>query len=67
MASMIPIYGPQMRQLTPENVRGFNHSQKTILSTTNDKIAYKQFGNAVNVKMIERCASFLINNEPLFV
>ena len=27
------------------------------------KIAYKQFGNAVNTVMIERAARFLINNE----
>jgi site-specific DNA-cytosine methylase len=32
----------------------------------NEKNIYKQVGNAVNVKMIERCARFMVLGESLF-
>lgn len=66
MASMIPIYGPKMRQLTPRECARLQSFPENFIIHENDKIAYKQFGNAVNVKMIENSARFLINNEPLF-
>ena len=30
-----------------------------------EKHVYRQVGNAVNVKMVERCARFLVMGEPL--
>ena len=73
MASMIPIYGPQKRHLTPREcarLQSFPDTYKIFGENEKndkyDKIAYKQFGNAVNVKMIEQCAKFLINGECLF-
>tara|TARA_Y100000389_G_scaffold204032_1_gene254606 strand:+ start:1300 stop:2553 length:1254 start_codon:yes stop_codon:yes gene_type:complete len=66
MASMIPVYGPLSKTLSPkECMRLQSFSENTILHE-NVKIAYKQLGNAVNVTMINRCARFLIYNEPLF-
>lgn len=66
MASMIPVYGPLSKTLSPkECMRLQSFSESTILHE-NDKIAYKQLGNAVNVTMINRCARFLIFNDPLF-
>ena len=62
--SMIPIYGPKNRKLTPIELlrlQSFNDDFK--YDKTN---IYKQLGNAVNVKMIEQCARFLLYNEPLF-
>lgn len=67
MASMIPIYGPKSRMLTPRECARLQSFPEDYIIHTNDKIAYKQFGNAVNVRMIERSARFLILNEPLFV
>lgn len=66
MASMIPIYGPKSRQLTPRECARLQSFPENYIINENDKIAYKQFGNAVNVKIIEKSARFLINNEPLF-
>jgi DNA (cytosine-5)-methyltransferase 1 len=66
MASMIPIYGPKSRQLTPRECARLQSFPENYIINKNDKIAYKQFGNAVNVKIIEKSARFLINNEPLF-
>ena len=66
MASMIPIYGPKLRQLTPRECARLQSFPENYIIHDVDKIAYKQFGNAVNVKMIERCAKFLINGRPLF-
>lgn len=66
MASMIPIYGPKARQFTPRECARLQSFPENYIIHKDDKIAYKQFGNAVNVKMIERSARFLINNEPLF-
>tara|TARA_Y100000389_G_scaffold86008_1_gene82752 strand:+ start:227 stop:1489 length:1263 start_codon:yes stop_codon:yes gene_type:complete len=66
MASMIPVYGPLSKTLSPrECARLQSFGENTILHE-DDKTSYKQFGNAVNVKMINKCARFLIFNEPLF-
>lgn len=67
MASMIPIYGPQSRYITPRECARLQSFPEDYILHESDKISYSQFGNAVNVKMIERSARFLINNEPLFV
>ena len=67
MASMIPIFGPKSRQLTPRECARLQSFPDSFLIHENDKIAYKQFGNAVNVDMIERSARFLIKNEELFI
>lgn len=66
MASMIPVYGPESRQLTPRECARLQSFPDNYIIHDEDKISYSQFGNAVNVTMIERCARFLINNEPLF-
>jgi len=63
MASMIPIYGPKKRQLTPRECARLQSFPETYKIHETDKIAYKQFGNAVNVTMIEKCTRFLIFNE----
>jgi DNA (cytosine-5)-methyltransferase 1 len=62
--SMIPVYGPESRKLSPRELLrlqsfpdNFKYDEKSI---------YKQVGNAVNVKMIEKCAKFLVLNEKLF-
>jgi DNA (cytosine-5)-methyltransferase 1 len=65
MASMIPIYGKESRYLTPRECARLQSFPDSFVIDKNDKEAYKQFGNAVNVKMIERCADFLVNNKPL--
>ena len=62
--SMIPIYGPKNRKLTPLELlrlQSFNDSFKY-----DEKHIYKQLGNAVNVKMIEKCTRFLLHGESLF-
>lgn len=58
------IYGPERRELTPKELlklqdfpKYFQYEEKTII---------KQIGNAVNVKVVQKCANFLIFNEPLF-
>jgi DNA (cytosine-5)-methyltransferase 1 len=66
MASMIPIYGPKKRQLTPRECARLQSFPDDYIIHNDDKISYKQFGNAVNVKMIEKTARFLIYNENLF-
>lgn len=66
MSSMIPIYGAQSRYLTPRECARLQSFPDNFKINENDSEAYKQFGNAVNVKMIESCARFLINDSPLF-
>jgi DNA (cytosine-5)-methyltransferase 1 len=61
--SMIPIYGPKNRKLTPLELlrlQSFNDSFQF-----DEKYIYKQLGNAVNVKMIEKCVRFLLYSETL--
>lgn len=62
--AQVPVYGPESRRLSPRELlrlQSFPDSFKY-----DEKAIYKQVGNSVNVKMIERCARFLIFNEPLF-
>ena len=66
MASMIPIYGPKSRFLTPRECARLQSFPEDYIIHEEDKVSYSQFGNAVNVKMIERCSRFLIDDEPLF-
>lgn len=64
--SMIPVYGPESRMLTPRELCRLQSFRDSFIFDTNDKIIYKQLGNAVNVKMIEKCSKFLLYNEKLF-
>jgi DNA (cytosine-5)-methyltransferase 1 len=66
MASMIPIYGPKSRYLTPRECAKLQSFPEEYILHEKDKVSYRQFGNAVNVLMIERCARFLIHGESLF-
>lgn len=63
MTSMIPIYGPEMRQLTPRECARLQSFPDSYIIHEDDKVSYKQFGNAVNVEMIKHCVDFLINDK----
>ena len=67
MTSMIPIYGPKSRMLTPRECARLQSFPENCILDKKDENAYKQLGNAVNVTMIERSARFLIKGESLFV
>jgi DNA (cytosine-5)-methyltransferase 1 len=62
--SMVPVYGPQHRKLTPRELLRLQSFPDTFVY--DEKTIHKQVGNAVNVTMIERCARFLMFNENLF-
>jgi DNA (cytosine-5)-methyltransferase 1 len=62
--SMIPVYGPQHRKLTPKELLRLQSFPTDF--KYNEKNIYKQLGNAVNVTMIRRCAGFLMRGEGLF-
>jgi DNA (cytosine-5)-methyltransferase 1 len=62
--SMIPVYGPESRKLSPKELLRLQSFPHTF--QFNEKKIYKQLGNSVNVKMIEQCAKFLLFNENLF-
>lgn len=61
MTSMIPVYGPDSRTLTPRECARLQSFPDEFIMHSCDKIAYKHFGNAVNVKVIEACARLLID------
>ena len=61
--SMIPVYGPESRKLSPRELLRLQSFPDTF--QFNEKKIYKQVGNSVNVKMIESCAKFLMLNENL--
>jgi site-specific DNA-cytosine methylase len=61
--SMIPVYGPESRKLSPRELLRLQSFPDTF--QFDEKKIYKQLGNSVNVKMIERCARFLMLNEKL--
>lgn len=66
MASMIPVYGPLERELTPRECARLQSFPDEFVLHAKDKVSYKQLGNAVNVAVVERCARFLMMGEPLF-
>lgn len=47
-----PIYGPKKRYLTPRECARLQSFPDSFICHENDKKAYKQFGNAVNVEVI---------------
>lgn len=61
--AMTPVYGPESRKLSPRELLRLQSFPDTF--QFDEKKVYKQVGNSVNVTMIERCARFLILNEPL--
>ena len=62
--AMTPVYGPESRKLSPRELLRLQSFPDTF--KFDEKHIYKQVGNAVNVKMIEQSARFLILDEPLF-
>jgi DNA (cytosine-5)-methyltransferase 1 len=62
--SMIPVYGPESRKLTARELLRLQSFHDSF--QYDEKKIYKQVGNAVNSTMIERCARYLLFNEPLF-
>jgi len=62
--AMTPIYGPESRKLSPRELLRLQSFPDDFIF--DEKKIYKQVGNSVNVKMIERCARFLILDEDLF-
>ena len=62
-----PIYAKERRHITPRECARLQSFPDSFELHEKDQVAYKQFGNAVNVTMIERSARFLIKGEPLFV
>lgn len=62
--SMVPVYGPEHRKLSPRELLRLQSFPDTF--RFNEKTIHKQVGNAVNVTMIEKCASFLLFHDSLF-
>lgn len=55
------IIGKSKRYITPRECARLQSFPDTFILDSNDKNAYKQFGNAVNVKVVELFAKFLLN------
>lgn len=58
----IPIIGKYKRRLTVDEARKLQNFPDSFIPDEMDQQAYKQFGNAVNVKVIEHCAKRLFNS-----
>ena len=59
----IPIIGKVRRRLTPREAARLQSFPDTFICNPIDHQAYKQFGNAVNVKVIEYMARLLMQKE----
>ena len=59
----IPIIGTVKRRLTPREAARLQSFPDTFICNPNDHQAYKQFGNAVNVKVIEYMAKQLLSQK----
>lgn len=60
----IPIIGKVKRRLTPREAARLQSFPDSFICNRNDHQAYKQFGNAVNVKVIEYMAKQLFKLKP---
>lgn len=59
----IPVIGKVKRRLTPREAARLQSFPDTFICNSNDHQAYKQFGNAVNVKVIEYMAKQLFGQK----
>ena len=51
--SQIPIYGKEKRYITPRECARLQSFPDNFILSNNDKISYKQLGNAVNVQNVK--------------
>ena len=56
-----PIIAKYKRRLTPKEAAKLQSFPKSFKIHKNDHVAYRQFGNSVNVKMVKLLASWLFN------
>lgn len=59
----IPIIGRERRRLTPREAARLQSFPESFVCNKNDHQAYKQFGNAVNIKVIQYIAEQLLSLE----
>ena len=59
----IPIIGKYKRRLTVREAARLQDFPEDFIPNENNQQAYKQFGNAVNVEVIKRCAEKLFEYE----
>ena len=57
-----PIYGKEKRYITPRECARLQSFPDTFKLPSNDKVAYKQFGNAVNVDVIYTVSKLILDN-----
>ncbi len=58
----IPIIGPLKRRLTPRECANLQSFDKKFIIHKDDRVAYKQFGNAVNVKVINNVFKMFVES-----
>lgn len=58
----IPIYGKEKRYITPRECARLQSFPDTFILDENDKIAYKQISNSINVDVIKYILSYLFQN-----
>lgn len=57
------ILGRQKRYITPRECARMQSFPDKFILPDNDRIAYKQLGNSVNVEVVKLFANFLLNND----
>ena len=59
-----PIYGKEKRYITPRECARLQSFPDDFIMHTSDNIAYKQFGNAVNVDVVHHAISLTLSQYP---
>lgn len=63
----IPIYGKEKRYLTPRECARLQSFPEDFIIHSSDKVAYKQFGNSVNIDVVYFVISIVLRNYGFIV
>lgn len=63
--TQVPIIGKRKRYLTPRECARLQGFPDSFICSSNDSVAYRQFGNSVNVDVVKLMASYMFGDSAI--